>query len=149
MEINVGSNNLRNTNGVIKLHGKEQLVIEQTPTQILLTMDFYDANAGQLAHLRRNRWAFNDHERFVLHTSSPTAAGFQEGPWLKVLERQTGDVVLEIRGQANGRLELVRGQFHTHRGELVEVTPHVCRIGTSMSLFGDVRECRGGPVIIG
>lgn len=149
MEINLGSNNLRNTNGVIKLHGKEQLVIEQTPTQILLTMDFYDANAGHLAHLRRNRWAFNDHERFVLHTSSPTATEFQEGPWLKVLERQTGDIVLEIRVNATGRLELVHGQFRTHRGALVEVTPHVCRIGSSMSLFGDVRECRGGPVIIG
>jgi hypothetical protein len=149
VEINLGSNNMRNTNGVIKLQGREQLVLEHNPTQIFLTMDLYDDAGTHLAHLRRNTWAFNRRERFVLQTSSPAVTSFSESPWLKILERQNGAIVLEVNMDANGRLNVFNGQFHTRKGDLVEITPHVCRIGTSVSLFGDVRECRGGSVIIG
>lgn len=148
-EINLGSNILRNSNGVLTLQGREQLVIECALHQLLLTMDFFDETGQHTAHLRRNRWAFNTRERYILHTSSPTAAALTEGAWLKVLERQTGTVVLELTSQADARVELVNGHFYTHRGELVEITPHVCRIGTSVALFGDIRECRGGSVRLG
>ncbi len=149
MEINFGSNHLRNTNGVIKLQGKPQLVVELSATQIVLTMDFYDSGGAHIAHLRRNAWGFNRREHFVLQTSSPTLAAFTEGAWLKVFERQTGTVVLEMTAQPDGRVQMLSGHFHTHTGALVELTPHICRIGTSLAWFGDIRECRGGSVIVG
>lgn len=149
MELNLGSNNLRNTNGVLKLQGKEQLVVEYAGSQILLTMDFYDAAGAQIAHLRRNRWAFNSREQFVLQTSSPALAAISEGAWLKIFERVTGAVTLEIVAHAEGRLDLVNGRFYSHTGDLVELTPHVCRVGKALSLFGDIRECRGGAVVLG
>ena len=62
LEIRLGSNIFRNTNGVIRVQGKEQLVLELAPDQerILLTIDLYDGSGNHVAHLRRNRWAFND-----------------------------------------------------------------------------------------
>jgi len=44
IELHVGSNVFRTTNGVIKLQGKEQLVLEvrPDPPTLLLTMDLYD-----------------------------------------------------------------------------------------------------------
>ena len=44
LELHVGSNVFRTTNGVIKLQGKEQIVLEvqHEPPALLLTMDFYD-----------------------------------------------------------------------------------------------------------
>ena len=44
LELHVGSNVFRNTNGVVKLQGKEQLVLETQPDPLvlLLTMDLYD-----------------------------------------------------------------------------------------------------------
>ena len=32
------------------------------------------------------------------------------------------------------------GHLYTHKGELVTISPHYCRIGTSLTLFGDVVE---------
>ena len=149
MELNLGSNNLRNTNGVLKLQGKEQLVVEYRSPQIVLTMDFYDGAGAHLAHLRRNRWAFNTREQFVLQTSSPTVSSLNESPWLKILERASGSVALEIIAQTDDRLALLNARFYSHTGDLMEVTPHLCRVGKALTLFGEIRECRGGAVILG
>ena len=148
MELILGSNNLRNTNGVIKIQGKAQVVLEHTPTQIFLTMDFYDAGGAHVAHLRRNRWAFNSREQFILQTSAPTVSTLGDRAWLRIIERQSKTVLVDITTDATGRVTLVNGRFCSHTGDMVEVTPHVCRVGT-VSLFGEVRECRGGSVIIG
>lgn len=149
MDLNLGSNQLRNTNGVIKLQGKPQLVLELTATSILLTMDFYDESGVHVAHLRRNAWGFNRREQFMLQTSSPTVAAFAEGAWLKILERQTGATVLSVTARPDQQVEMTDGHFHTHTGALVELTPHICRIGTTVAWFSDIRECRGGSVIVG
>ena len=44
LELHVGSNIFRSTNGVIKFQGKEQIVLEvqPDPPALFLTMDFYD-----------------------------------------------------------------------------------------------------------
>ncbi|MFO0775592.1 MAG: hypothetical protein U0172_13105 [Nitrospiraceae bacterium] len=148
-ELNFGSNILRNTNGVIRLQGKPQIVIELGDTQILLTMDFYDAEGLHVAHLRRNAWAFNRREQFMLQTSAPTASTFADGAWLTVCERQSGAVVLELTARPDTSVQMINAHFHTHTGAPVELTPHICRIGTDLSWFGDIRECRGGSVIVG
>ena len=51
LELHVGSNIFRTTNGIIKLQGKEQIVLEvqSDPPALLLTMDFYDAEASESA----------------------------------------------------------------------------------------------------
>ena len=56
LELHVGSNVFRNTNGVVKLQGKEQLVLETQlePLMLLLTMDLYDDQGTRIGHIRRN-----------------------------------------------------------------------------------------------
>jgi hypothetical protein len=44
---------------------------------------------------------------------------------------------------------MTMGNFYTHKGELVTISPHYCRIGTGLTLFGDVAESRGGAASIG
>ena len=55
LELHVGSNVFRNTNGVVKLQGKEQLVLETHPDHmaLLLTMDLYDEQGIRIGHIRR------------------------------------------------------------------------------------------------
>src|SRR5207249_12124811 len=98
MELNIGSNIFRNTNGVLALQGREQNVLEMRPdqTQLLLTMDLYDKEGSQIAHLRRNSWAFNDKDRFQLSTSPVALSLFRDPVWLKLTDKETGDVVLEV-----------------------------------------------------
>ncbi|MGH7207396.1 MAG: hypothetical protein ACREI2_14450 [Nitrospiraceae bacterium] len=151
MELNIGSNIFRNTNGVLALQGKEQIVLEMNPdqTQLLLTMDLYDTEGSHIAHLRRNSWAFNDKTRFQLSTSPVALSLFTDPVWLKLTDKETGDVVLEVRAVDKERVHVLRGKFHTHKGKLVEITSHYCRMIGGITKFGDVADVRGGAVIIG
>ncbi len=151
IELTIGSNVFRNTNGVIKLEGKEQMVVEFHPEdgQLLLTMDFYDSAGSHVAHLRRNAWAFNTANRFAFTSGSVSLSLFNEPPWLKVSDRNSGDVVLEITVTHSGKIQILNGKFYTHKGHLVEITSHYCRVVPGLTLFGDVFEARGGAASIG
>ena len=46
-------------------------------------------------------------------------------------------------------IRITVGHFNAHTGELVTVSPHYCRIGTGLTLFGNVAESRGGAATIG
>ncbi len=151
LELNIGSNVFRNTNGVVKLQGKEQMVVEFHPeeNQLLLTMDFYDSAGSHVAHLRRNAWAFNTANRFAL-TTGPASLSLFNGPlWLKVSDRDSGDVALEVTVTHRGKIQIPNGKFYTHKGHLVEITSHYCRVVPGLTLFGDVFETRGGAASIG
>ena len=65
LELRIGSNIFRSTNGVVTIHGKEQLVIEAKPEQglLLATLDLYDERGTRIAHLRRNVLTLNDRGR--------------------------------------------------------------------------------------
>ena len=57
MEINIGSNIIRNTNGVLNVEGKDQVSLEvREDGQLLVTMDVYDDAGKHTARLRRNAW---------------------------------------------------------------------------------------------
>ena len=151
LEIRRGSNIFRNTNGVIRVQGKEQLVLELAPDQerILLTIDLYDGSGNHVAHLRRNRWAFNDGNRFSLNTSESPPTLFPNLPWLKVTDQETGETVLEAAVAPGEKIHVATGKFYSHRGQLIEITSHFCRIGSTHTLFGDVFEARGGTAVLG
>jgi hypothetical protein len=151
LEIRLGSNIFHNTNGVLRVQGKEQLVLELTPDhdRILLTIDLYDGSGNHVAHLRRNRWAFNDGNRFSLSTSDSPPTLFPNLPWLKVTDQDSGDTVLEAAVAPGEKIHVATGKFYSHRGQLIEITSHYCRVGSTHTLFGDVFEARGGTAVLG
>ena len=151
LEIRLGSNIFRNTNGDLRVQGKEQLVLELSPDhdRILLTIDLYDGSGNHVAHLRRNRWAFNDGARFILSTSESPPTLFPNLPWLKVTEQETGETVLEAAVAPGDKIQVATGKFYSHRGQLIEITSHFCRVGSTHTLFGDVFEARGGTAVLG
>ena len=151
LEIRLGSNIFRNTNGVLRVQGKEQLVLELSPDhdRILLTIDLYDGSGNHVAHLRRNRWAFNDGARFILSTSESPPTLFPNLPWLKVTDQETAETVLEAAVAPGEKIQVATGKFYSHRGQLIEITSHFCRVGSTHTLFGDVFEARGGTAVLG
>lgn len=152
LELNIGTNIFRNTNGVLRIQGKEQIVLEHRPDDhhLLLTMDLYDGEGKHVAHLRRNTWAVNVANRFAVATTSASSLSlFSEPRWLKVSDSHTGDTVLELTLTSYAKIHLVSGKFYSHKGQLVEITSHLCRIGSGVTMFGDVFESRGGIASIG
>jgi len=151
LELLIGSNIFRNTNGVVTIQGKEQLVIECQPEQglLLMTMDVYNEKGLHIAHLRRNVFRLNLSDQFAVdaHRSQDDVQG--DAPWVRLTDRRSGIPVIEAHMVSTHRIHIVSGTFHSHRGTPIEVTPNYCRIGTGTTLFGEVMDNRGGMVLIG
>lgn len=151
MDLIFGSNSFRNTNGVLTIHGKEQIVLELVPDdeRLLLTMDLYDALGRQVAHLRRNEWKFNVDDRFTFSAAAAFPSLYGSAPWLKIHDKETGETVLEAAATDSDKVQILQGRLYTHKGQLLEITPHLCRIAGVVTMFGDTRDARGGPIVIG
>ena len=151
LELHVGSNVFRNTNGVVKLHGKEQLVLEAQPqpSALLLTMDLYDEQGTRVGHIRRNALSAHSASRFTINVKAGGEATPDDPPSVAVADRTTGDTVFEACLMQRRKIRITVGHFYTHKGELVIISPHYCRIGTGLTLFGDVAESRGSAAAIG
>jgi len=151
VELHIGSNVFRTTNGVIKLQGKEQIVLEvrPDPPALLLTMDFYDEQGRRIGHLRRNQLSAPGSSRFALSMNTTTDPTLDDPHTVTVSDRTTGDQVIEVYLFQRRKVRVTSGHFYTHQGELVSISPHYCRIGTGLTMFGDVVESRGGTAVIG
>lgn len=151
LELQVGSNVFRNTNGVVKLQGKEQLVLETQPDPLalLLTMDLYDELGTRVGHIRRNRLSAHSAGRFIINVNTGCETTADPSPSVTVVDRTTGHTVFEVCLIQRRKIRITVGNFYTHKGELVTVSPHYCRISTVLTLFGNVAESRGNAAAIG
>lgn len=151
LELHIGSNVFRTTNGVIKLQGKEQIVLEvqPDPPMLFLTMDFYDEQAQRIGHLRRNVLSAAGAGRFAVSVMTVPDATIDDPLTVTVSDRITGETIVEVYLFQRRKIRVTNAQFHTHKGEQVSISPHYCRIGTGLTMFGDVAECRGGMAILG
>ena len=141
MELDIGSNIIRNTSGVLDVQGKEQIFLELGDDgQLLLTMDIYDSGKGHIAKLRRNSWVFNNKERFEI-IATPAS--------LKLINRESGDTVVEANVISKDKLKVSNGKFYTHTGVLLEITPQYWRVGGGITMSGNVFDGCGGAVAIG
>lgn len=146
-EILIGSNIFRNTNGVVRIDEKEQLVLEHKPERGLLwlTIDLYDGSGNHIAHIRRNALALNQQGRFTIDVSS--APG--DAPTVRLWDQQSGTLALEALALSEQKIHVKTASFFSHKGRPVEITPHYCRIGSDTTLFGNIVENRGGTVVLG
>jgi hypothetical protein len=151
LELQVGSNVFRNTNGVLTLQGKEQVVLEMQPDPLalLLTMDFYDDQGTRIGHIRRNTLSAHSAGRFTVQAKTGSEATQDDSPSVTVADRASGYTVFEACLIQRRKVRITVGHFYTHQGELVTISPHYCRIGTGLTLFGDVTESRGDAAAIG
>lgn len=151
LELRIGSNIFRSTNGVVKIHGKEQLVIEVKPEQglLLATLDLYNERGIRVAHLRRNVLTLNDSGRFTVEAPLGQRLSSADRPSVLVTDLQSDHVVLEARMTSDYAVDLACGKFYSHKGMLVEITRHYCRIASGTALFGNIVEARGGPAVLG
>jgi len=87
--------------------------------------------------------------RFAISSTSPQDASLDDPLTVTVLDRQTQHTIIEASLFQKRKIRISTGQFCTHKGDVVSISPHYCRIGTGLTLFGDVVESRGGAAVIG
>ena len=141
MELDIGSNIIRNTSGVLDVAGKRQIFLEfDKRDRLLLTMDIYDSTGMHIAKLRRNAWVFNNKNQFSI-TTAPAS--------LKLQDKQTGEVLVETNVIAKDKIRIHNGRFYTHKGHLLEITPKFWRVAGSITMSGNIFDSCGGAVAIG
>ena len=114
MQLTIGANRVRNTDGVINVRGKRQIQLEWGPyeAELLLTMDVYGDEGRHIARLRRNRWTFNDQDRFKF---AAKPRGFC------LFDTKKSQVVLEARVVDGESVVITDGAFYSSAGKQIDV----------------------------
>jgi hypothetical protein len=139
MDIELGTNTLRNTNGVFIAHGEEQVHLEwlEEEKKLALSMGVYMPTGTEVARLKRNVWETNPGDRFVL-TELPDM--------VKVEDTTLHTVVMEIHKKDHQKVVIPAAKFYTSKGTLSEVSSEWWRVGNKMELTGIETDLEGGGI---
>jgi len=139
VDIQLGTNRLRNTNGTFVAHGKEQFRIEWVDDQqkLALTMGVFMPTGTEVATLKQNAWETNPNDRFLL-TSTPEM--------LKVEDTTLKTTVMEIHKAENHTVNIPAAKFYTSKGTLSEISAEWWRVGNKMELTGIDADLEGGGI---
>jgi len=139
VDIQLGTNTLRNTNGTFLAHGKEQLRIEwlKADKELALSMGVFMPTGTEVATLKQNAWETNPNDRFLL-TSTPEV--------LKVEDTTLKTIVMEIHKAENQTVNIPSAKFYTSKGTLSEVSAEWWRVGNKMELTGIDTDLEGGAI---
>lgn len=139
MDIQLGTNTLRNTNGVFLAHGKEQLRIDcrAGDGKLVLNMGVFMPTGTEVATLKENAWESNPGDRFVL-TETPEM--------LKVEDTTLRTVVIQLVKVDDRTISIPAAKFYTSKGALSEISSEWWRVGNKMELQNIELDLEGGGI---
>ncbi|MGE3976729.1 MAG: hypothetical protein AB7F94_04010 [Nitrospira sp.] len=141
MDIEIGSNLYRNSNGTIEVEGVPQIEVTRHPStgSLLVTCALFDSNGRLLAKMVDSTMMFNDRRAYELTktNNSVTLKDTESGTILLHFEMKTSDVV-----------SLSKGEFYTMKGRLLHVSPTEWKLEKQQT-SGLTRDAEGGAVSIG
>jgi hypothetical protein len=141
MDLEIGSNLYRNTDGMLEIEGVPQIMIAlRKPGGPLLVNFVVFDNVGRVeAKMVDSTMAFNERRAHEL-TRTPTG--------LVMKHSESGKVVLQVELKESGRVVVQKGEFLTVKGHLLEISPVEWRLEKRRMSGGDT-DLKGGAVLIG
>ena len=141
MDIEIGSNLFRNTNGSVAIEGVPQFQVDLKPSTgaVLLNIAVFDQQGRLVAKVVDSTLAFNERAVYALNKSAGT---------VELKEQENGTIVLRVKQVAPGKIGIDQGQFWTLKGHLCTITPAACKIDTH-TLSQQETDAKGGNVSIG
>jgi hypothetical protein len=141
MDIEIGSNLYRNSNGTIEVEGVPQIQMARHPSTGTLLVNFalFDSNGRMLAKVVDSTMMFNERRAYEL-TRTDTRVAMKESA--------SGKVLLQLEVKAPDTVSFSRGEFHTMKGHLFQVSPTEWKIDKQQK-SGLTLDAKGGAVSIG
>ncbi|MCP9439169.1 MAG: hypothetical protein NNA20_02945 [Nitrospira sp.] len=141
MDIEVGSNLYRNSDGTIMIDGVPHIQISRHPSTGALLVNFalFDENGRMLAKVVDSALMFNERRAYSL---SKTARQ------VSIIEAATGTVLLQLDMKEPDRIRFSKGMFYTMKGRLLEVSDKEWKIG-KLAKSNQTVDANGGSVVIG
>lgn len=140
MDIEIGSNLFRNSDGTIDIEGTPQLEVSMRKPggPLLVTFALFDGTGRMMAKVVDSNLTFNERRAYEL---SKTAAG------VALKHGETGTIVFSIDLKDGDRVVFNRGTFHTIKGHVLEVSPTDYRLDKRRVSGGDT-DAKGGAIKI-
>lgn len=141
MDVEVGSNVYRNTDGTIEIEGVPQIQVSQHPSSGALLVNFalFDGSGRMLAKVVDSTMMFNERRAYDLTKTEKDVA---------VKEAATGKVLLQMNLKAPNVVAFTKGEFHTIKGHLLQVTSKEWKIDKQQK-SGLNQDANGGAVRLG
>ena len=141
MDVEIGSNLYRNTDGTIEIEGVAQMTVGLKKPEGPLVINFvmFDDVGRVIAKVVDSSMAFNERRAHELERT-PTRVTMKQ--------TESGKVVLDVELKDPGRVVIRRGEFLTIRAHLLEITPDEWRVQKLTMRHAD-HDVKGGPVMIG
>jgi len=141
MDIEVGSNLYRNSDGTIEIEGVPQIQVARHPSTGALLVNFalFDSNGRMLAKVVDSAMMFNERRAYELSKTAKSVT---------VTETASGKVLLRLDAKAPDLVSFSTGEFHTMKGRLLEVSSNEWKIEQQRK-SGLIQDAKGGAVSIG
>lgn len=141
MDIEVGSNLYRNTDGTIEIEGVPQIQVVRHPSTGALLVNFalFDSTGRMLAKMVESTLMFNDRRAYDVSKTAQSVA---------VRESASDKVLLKMEVKTPGVVSFSQGEFHTMKGHLLEVSAKEWKLDKLVK-SGQTVDANGSAVTIG
>lgn len=141
MDVEIGSNLYCNTNGMIAIEGVPQLEVAIKPATGALSVNFalFDGVGRVLAKLSDSTLMFNERRAYEVSRTAKSVV---------LKQTDSGKIILQMELRAPEVVAITKGEFHTIKGHVIEVTPTEWKID-KLRTSGTKQDMQGGEVVLG
>jgi hypothetical protein len=141
MDIEVGSNLYRNSDGTIEIEGVPQIQVARHPSTGALLVNFalFDVNGKMLVKMVDSTLMFNERRAYEVTKTAECVV---------LKEADTGTVLLQLDAKTPGLVSCPQAEFHTMKGHLFEVSAKEWKI-EKQTKAGQTIDAKGGAASIG
>jgi hypothetical protein len=141
MDVEIGSNLYRNTNGMIAIEGVPQLEVAIKPLTGTLLVNFalFDGAGKMLAKMSDSTLMFNERRAYEVNKTAKS-----------VLLKQiaSGKIILQMEVRSPDVVAFTKGEFHTVKGHVIEVTPTEWKMD-KLRTSGTKQDMQGREIALG
>jgi len=138
MDFDIGSNQYRNADSGIEIDGMAQFSFEHNRryNELMMRGLIFDQRGSLVAKIAENSLAVNLQGEFEMR-SEPRV--------VKLLRRETEDVLLEVKFLDGNRVQIHKANLYTGKGKPLEITPTLWKLKDETH-SGENIDCDGKPV---
>jgi hypothetical protein len=141
MDVEVGSNLYRNTDGTIEVEGIPQIQVALKPTTGALLVNFalFDAGGKVTAKLVDSTLMINEKRAYEVNKTLKS---------LRLTHSASGTVILQMDVKAPDVVAFTKGEFHTIKSHVIQVSSVEWKID-KLCVSGTTQDLEGGSVVLG